>query len=43
MNKLLFLSILLLTCVLRGKNETCQYVVGLKMTDCFGCQSVMMK
>lgn len=27
----------------RGENETCQYVVGLKMTDCFGCQSVMMK
>ena len=28
---------------IRGENETCQYVVGLKMTDCFGCQSVMMK
>lgn len=28
---------------LRGENETCQYVVDLKMTDCFGCQSVMVE
>ena len=26
-----------------GKNEACQYVVGLKMGDCFGFQSVMVE
>lgn len=26
-----------------GKNEACQYVVGLKMSDCFGFQSVMVE
>lgn len=28
---------------IRGKNEACQYVVGLKMTDCFGFQSVRVE
>ena len=27
----------------RGENEACQYVVGLKMADCFGCQSVRVE
>jgi len=26
-----------------GKNEACQYVVGLKTSDCFGFQSVMVE
>lgn len=26
-----------------GKNEACQYVVGLKKSDCFGFQSVMVE
>lgn len=29
--------------LLRGKNEACQYVVGLKMNDCFGFQSVRVE
>jgi len=27
---------------LRGENEACQYVIGLKILNCFGYQSVMV-